>query len=196
MLGGVGNDVYRVDNANDLTVEYRNEGIDRIFSTVTFTLGKHFEHLTLTGTSSIDATGNDLPNIIVGNNSANRLFGGTSNDTLDGKGGKDELIGGSGKDIFKFTQIDSIDTITDFSVRNDTLKLDNAVFTALSHDGSLPSSSFKIGNFATDADDYILYNAATGALRYDADGNGATAAIHFATLSAGLALTHTDIVII
>ena len=124
------------------------------------------------------------------------LSGGTGNDTLDGKGGKDELIGGAGKDNFQFTQISPVDRISDFSVRDDTLKLDNAIFTAFLHNGSLPSGNFTTGHFALDVDDYIIYSTETGALRYDADGNGAGAAIHFATLSSGLALTHTDFVII
>ena len=38
------------------------------------------------------------------------------------------------------------------------------------------------GTAATQADDYILYNRNTGALFYDADGNGSIAALQFATL--------------
>jgi hypothetical protein len=39
------------------------------------------------------------------------------------------------------------------------------------------------GGQAADANDYLLYDTATGNLYYDADGNGAGARIWFATLS-------------
>lgn len=45
--------------------------------------------------------------------------------------------------------------------------------------------------FGTDSPETldIIYNGATGALFYDADGNSAGAAVQFAALSSGLALT-------
>jgi Ca2+-binding RTX toxin-like protein len=48
---------------------------------------------------------------------------------------------------------------------------------------------------AADSNDHVIYNKTTGALYYDADGSGATPAVQFAKLSAGLALTHADFLV-
>jgi serralysin len=69
--------------------------------------------------------------------------------------------------------------------------LENAVFTALS-DGTLGAGQFVTGAAAQDAQDRIIYNNATGALFYDSDGTGAVAAIQFADVTPGLALTNLD----
>jgi Ca2+-binding RTX toxin-like protein len=59
--------------------------------------------------------------------------------------------------------------------------LDDAIFTAVAP-GALAAGAFRLGT-AQDADDRILYDSATGELRYDGDGSGgAFGAIHFATL--------------
>lgn len=76
------------------------------------------------------------------------------------------------------------------------IHLDNAVFTVLTASGTLASGAFHIGAAAHDDSDRIIYNQATSALIYDTDGNGAAAAIQFATLSTGIALTNTEFVVI
>ena len=131
-----------------------------------------------------------------GNKYVNRLNGGTGNDTLDGGLGANKLTGGTGNDNFKFTTIGHIDTITDYNVLNDTIQLENSVFTVLTTTGTLASSQFKTGTKALDANDFIIYNKASGALLYDADGNGAVAATQIATVGIGLNLTNVDIVVI
>ncbi|MBK9661986.1 MAG: hypothetical protein IPO71_02325 [Nitrosomonas sp.] len=62
--------------------------------------------------------------------------------------------------------------------------------------GTLAAGQLRIGAQALDANDFIIYNNATGALLYDANGNGAGAAVQIATLSAGLAVTNADFVVI
>ncbi|MEI2767244.1 MAG: FG-GAP-like repeat-containing protein [Nitrosomonas sp.] len=196
MIGGLGNDTYFVENAKDIVTEKLNEGTDIVSSNVIYTLPVHVENLTLTGVAAINGTGNSQNNIITGNSAANQLDGGSGNDTLDGGLGVDKLTGGRGNDVFKFTTKGHIDIITDFNVTNDTIQLENAVFKSLTATGMLAASQFKLGTKALDANDFIIYNKATGALLYDADGNGGGAAVQITTVGAGLNMTNADIVVI
>lgn len=100
MVGGSGNDLYVVDNASDKAVENANEGVDSVQSSVTFTLAANVEHLTLTGTTAINGTGNILDNWLIGNSAANTLTASGGNDTLDGGAGADSLVGGAGNDLY------------------------------------------------------------------------------------------------
>ncbi len=63
--------------------------------------------------------------------------------------------------------------------------------------GATPNGFSWSGTGAHDADDRIVYNPGTGALWYDADGNGAGAAVQIATLT-GLAgaLTQADFMVV
>ncbi len=198
MTGGTGDDTYYVDNAGDLVVELFGQGTDTVYSSVNFSLaGLYVEKLELTGTA-VSATGNSLANSLFGNAGANTLSGLGGDDVLDGGLGADSLSGGSGADTFVFdTAIGpaNIDTITDFSVPDDTIQLDRTVFTALAA-GVLGAGAFVIGAAAVDAFDRIIYNSATGALLYDTDGTGGNTAIQFATLSTGLALTNADFFVV
>ncbi|PXX12815.1 Ca2+-binding RTX toxin-like protein [Nitrosomonas ureae] len=196
LKGGSGNDNYVVDNAGDSIVEAAGGGIDEVNSSVTYAIPDPVENLTLTGTSAINGTGNSQANQIIGNTGNNQLKAAAGNDILDGRQGADMLTGGIGNDIFRFTTMGQIDTITDFNVVNDTIQLENAVFTALTVTGTLAAARFRIGANALDANDNIIYNSTTGALIYDANGNGAGAAVQIATIGDGLALTNADIVVI
>jgi Ca2+-binding RTX toxin-like protein len=100
LIGGNGDDIYVVDVAGDVVTENANEGVDRIQSAATYTLGANVENLTLTGSSAINGIGNELDNVLVGNSGANTLTGGAGNDVLDGGAGVDRLIGGSGDDTY------------------------------------------------------------------------------------------------
>ena len=99
MAGGAGNDIYIVDNNSDTTVELADEGIDIVESSLSHTLAANIENLTLTGSSYINGTGNDLDNVIKGNVRNNTLRGMEGNDTLVGGTGHDTLDGGTGADI-------------------------------------------------------------------------------------------------
>ena len=95
MFGGLGHDGYVVDNAGDVVDETGGDGIDTVYSSVSFNLADplhaigSIENLTLTGKGGISATGNDLDNTIIGNGRANIMIGGAGADWLDGGGGTD-----------------------------------------------------------------------------------------------------------
>ncbi len=196
LIGGLGNDSYFVENGSDAVIELLNEGTDNVSSSMTYILPSNVENLTLTGSSVINGTGNSQANSIIGNAANNILNGGAGNDTLDGKTGNNVLTGGTGNDVFKFTTLGHIDTITDYNVANDTIQLENGVFTALTTTGTLAAGQFRIGTQAVDANDFIIYNNATGALLYDANGSGTGAAVQIATIGVGLSMTNAEFVII
>ena len=105
MQGGLGNDIYVVDNAGDVVDETGGDGTDLVKSSVSFDLSGpkaigDIENLTLTGIAAINGTGNALDNIIIGNSAANLLVGNDGNDTLDGGAGADTMRGGLGNDIY------------------------------------------------------------------------------------------------
>jgi Ca2+-binding RTX toxin-like protein len=98
MEGGAGDDLYFVDDLGDVVIEAPGGGLDKVSSTVTFTLGADLETLVFTGSAVVDGSGNDGANSLTGNSAANHLFGLAGNDTLTGGGGADTLDGGAGAD--------------------------------------------------------------------------------------------------
>jgi Ca2+-binding RTX toxin-like protein len=121
--------------------------------------------------------------------------------------GADVLTGGTGNDLFEFVKVGTdsnlthygIDQITDFSKvsgNTDHIVLDHNLFAGIGSSGTLNANLFKLSTGSLDADDRIVYDQATGALYYDADGSGSGAAVQFAQLTAGTVLTNTDFNII
>jgi Ca2+-binding RTX toxin-like protein len=202
-----GDDIYRVYNSGDIIVETASQGAaDRVMAAVDYKLGAgvHVEIMTTngtTGTSGIDLTGNEIAQSITGNAGANVLDGKGGNDVLNGLGGKDTLRGGTGSDIFVFDTAlgaANVDTIADFSVVDDTIRLENAIFAALTTTGTLSLANFRANTTgeAQDSNDRIIYETDTGRLYYDADANGAGARIHFATLTGLPTLTNADFAVV
>ena len=158
------------------------------------------------GTDIIDGgSGNDKiyggtgDDIIGGDSGNDWLSGGSGTDFIVGGSGLDTMSGGSGTDFFVFDarpSASSIDTVTDFSVKSDTIMLDNGIFkVAASSKGVMSSSAFRKGAMALDSSDRIIYDNSTGALYYDPDGTGSKAAVQIANLSKSLAMTYKDFLI-
>ncbi|NGN42340.1 calcium-binding protein [Mesorhizobium sp. CGMCC 1.15528] len=191
MYGGTGNDIYVVSSADDRTIENAAEGSDTVRSYIDWILDANVERLEFLGTADLTGNGNTLNNTLIGNDGKNILRGGIGNDTLDGGKGADTLVGGDGNDSFVFNKplgSNNIDKINDYNVAQDTIQLENSVFTGLAG-GVLTAGAFYAGTAAHDASDRIIYNATTGALLFDKDGAGGAAAVQFATLSTGLAMS-------
>ena len=174
----------------------------------------------INGTSGNDyldaATGNDKvfgnagDDEIYGGLGNDQLFGGAGNDVIDGGAGKDsinsgdgndtlgggtgadKLSGGAGSDTFVFDNlaVGGFDTIMDFD-GSDVIAFDAAVFTSLA--GGITADNFVRGAAALDGNDYLIFNPAGGKLYYDADGNGADAAVQIVAVKGATAdLAYSD----
>ena len=98
-----------VDNAGDVVNETGGDGTDTVQSWISFSLADpvraigEIENVTLLGSGALNATGNDLGNVLIGNSGNNILAGGAGADTLDGDGGVgygelcDFVLGGHGE---------------------------------------------------------------------------------------------------
>ncbi|WP_457093953.1 M10 family metallopeptidase C-terminal domain-containing protein [Microvirga sp. P5_D2] len=143
--------------------------------------------------------GTSSGNTLSGTFGANVIDGLAGGDRLYSRAGNDILIGGSGNDAFTFdtalNATTNVDTIMDFNVDGDTIRLSDMIFSNLS-EGSLRSSNFRVGDKALDSNDYIVYTESTGALYYDKDGSGSAAAVKFAEIDNKALLTAANFIVI
>jgi serralysin len=196
MVGRGGNDTYYVDNASDEITENGGQGIDTVLTSVSYTLtaGADVELVATTndnGTVAINLTGNANGNIVQGNNGNNIINGGDGDDELTGLGGQDSFLFNTA-----LSEDFNVDVITDFNVADDRILLDDAIFSSSLGLGNISSGEFVVGTAALDANDRIIYDSNSGALYYDSDGIGGTAAIQFAEVNPGLGLTHLDFFVV
>ena len=82
LVGGPGDDTYIIDSISDTVNENLNEGDDLIIASISYTLPNNLEKITLTGSSDIDAIGNDLDNVIKGNSGTNEINGKLGTDII------------------------------------------------------------------------------------------------------------------
>lgn len=197
LVGGAGDDRFRIfSNGTEIT-EVSFGGTDRVFSSASdFVLntGARVETITTSsfrGTDSINLSGNEFSQRIVGNAGDNRLSGGAGDDTLNGAGGND---------VFLFDTAPVAgerDVIDGFVAAADQFELDQSAFTTIAR-GTLDGFAFRANTtgLALDLNDRIIYETDSGAVWYDADGSGNIGRIQFAQIDANLALTANDFDII
>ncbi|HTO84392.1 MAG TPA: calcium-binding protein, partial [Methylomirabilota bacterium] len=122
--GGGGNDTYVVDSSKDVIRESGFDASDRIQASISIDLNSaaydRIEHVTLTGTSGLSATGDEFANMLIGNGGAN---------TLDGRGGADTMLGSGGNDTYEVDS--SSDAVIELS-GDGTDQVDSAASFALS----------------------------------------------------------------
>lgn len=106
-----GDTTYTVSSASIGIIEGAAGGYDIVKASVSYTLaeGSQVEELVTNDArakTSINLTGNDYGQALIGNAGAN---------ILDGRGGADTLTGGAGKDVFVLSDAGSIDAILDYA---------------------------------------------------------------------------------
>jgi Ca2+-binding RTX toxin-like protein len=197
LTGGNGHDSLWAGGGNDLIeggtgddTLSGNEGTD----TVTYAAAASGVEIDLSWMEEQNTRGAGIDTLV----SIENLVGSAFDDRLAGNAANNILTGGGGADRFVFAQgawAGGIDTISDF----DAAQGDKIVLSATDFGlapGSLPGTAFVIGTAAGDADDRLIYNSATGALQFDADGSGAGAAVHFADLLSAPSLMWSDFFIV
>ena len=203
LVGGTGDDIYYLDGL-DTWLEQSNQGSDTALVGFDFWVGGNLENA---GTIDVNAT-TDIR--LFGNSGANRLTGNAGANLLTtGVSGNDVLTGNGGADIFNITKYitNAISvtpqgqlSITDFQQGVDKIRLDVTKFP-----GILGNVNFLTnGAVATAPDTRIVYDPATGNLRFDLDGAPASGpgsdipalfSAVFATIQSGLTLTAADFII-
>lgn len=131
---------------------------------------------TFSGTAGDDA--------LRGKSTNDFMVGGAGNDRLNGAFGHDVLFGGAGNDTFVFDRNASTkgnsDVIRDFTSGQDTVELSSAKLESLGH--GFTSANLFFGEYAHDANDFLIYSQSSGELFYDRDGSGSRSAQLIATL--------------
>lgn len=145
----------------------------------------------------IGGAGND---VISGDSGFDHPTVDPGNDILEGGAGNDELAGEEGADSYVFRHAPgaaNADAIFTFVSGEDTIVLDGNAHAGIGPSGDFAAGDarFRAGTSAQDADDRVIYDAATGELWYDADGNGGGAMQLIATLEGAPALAATDITV-
>ena len=140
----------------------------------------------ITGIENVTgSTGNDY---IIGDGVANVLRGGLGDDTLFGGGGADVLRGDAGADVFLLNvATGGADSIRDFAFGTDKIGLEDGAFADINATNIATRLTVNAtGTVGASAAAQLIFDnagAGFGQLLFDADGNGAGAAVLLATLT-------------
>jgi len=184
LVGRGGDDQLFIRNGADQIREDANDGSDRVLAAVSWQLnaGAHVEKITTDNnqaTTAINLTGNEFAQYVYGNAGNNMIGGGGGKDVLNGLGGADIFLFNTALNTAFTSSFGSladtanVDRIDDFAF-DDKIALSGALFGLTP--GALSAGAFAMGTTAGDADDRVLYDAASGAILFDADGAGGSAA--------------------
>ena len=124
MGGGVGGDYLSGGNGVDTLYGGSGDGNDTLE-------GGRGDDQFFAGAGDDILSGGAGDDLIFNGSGDDTVNGDSGNDILWGGGGDDQLTGGTGQDVFAFTLSSGIDTITDFSVEEDTLNLTNGDFESI-----------------------------------------------------------------
>ncbi len=146
-------------------------------------------------------TGNGGDDKLWGRGGIDQLEGGAGNDELMGGTGADAMVGGTGIDRFVFDQKPLLaserDRITDFEAGIDKLQVDASLFGGgLVAGGPVTLVANATPSSAGQAAGVFLYDTDTGFLSWDADGQGAGAAVLFVWLQNLPVLTAGDFIVV
>jgi Ca2+-binding RTX toxin-like protein len=175
LTGGDGSDALSGGNGNDLLLGgLDNDSLEGADGNDRLQGGDGDDGIS--GDAGADIVRGDGGNDVLSGGADNDIvIGGAGNDYILGGAGVDRLYGGAGNDTFVLmpTAADR-DVINDFVSGEDKLELLVADFGDFDTGGTVPPSDWFRSNatgFAEDGDDRFIYNANTGALYFDSDGN-------------------------
>ncbi len=180
MYGGAGNDTYYVHTTDDHPDEQTTPGTDdggtdTVISDITYKLGAYLENLTLAGSASINATGNNLNNVITGN---------SGNNILEGRVGNDTFVLGN-------VDNNGLDHITDFTPGSDKIEFHASDY-GFTAGHILQASELSLTGAAVGTNAQFIYDTTTHTLSWDADGTGFGSAIQLVILDNGATLSTSD----
>ena len=195
LIGGLGNDKM-VGGAGIDTVSFK-EAANGVFVDLTRTN----TYNTGVGMDQIleveNIEGSEFADVLMGNGGVNKIVGRGGGDQIRSMGGDDYLVGGTGADEFYFeaAAVNGLDRIADFVSGADKLVFrgsDGYAGATLTYNtGAGPA-------VATTTGPEFIYNTTKQTLYFDADGDGAGAAIQIASLNENppVVLQMADIMII
>ena len=128
-------DGFQLADFEGLEELFRNEGNEPIYgsnNSDTLPGAAGFDYIDGQGGDDLISGGDDLDfilggtgdDIISGDNGDDLIDGGAGNDLINGGSGNDMIRGGAGNDTFVFEFFDDgVDTVTDFTVGEDTIQI-------------------------------------------------------------------------